>query len=187
MYATMGKMLIVQPDQKQAPCHPLLPPGGALYEVRHPTRDVYEDTLKDPHSETMAMAKEVRSAERSFLNTPHPLEILIDPASYGSEGTISRDHDCASYVRALNTALKKEFRKWRRLDKDQKRIRSPLKRSKSGKRYSRPVKESKCSMETGRIVTESNNLQRSVSLLESEENVSSRDVASDSQMEPLSR
>lgn len=187
MYATMGKMLIVQPEQQQAPHHPLLPPGGALYEVRHPKHDIYQDTLKDPHSQTMAMAKEVRSAERSFLNTPHPLEILIDPASYGSEGTISRDHDCASYVRALNTALKKEFRKFRRLDRDQKRIRTPLKRSKSGKRYSRPVKDAKSSIENGPIVTENNKLQRSRSFSELEENGSRRDVASDSQMEPLSR
>ncbi|KAG0576483.1 hypothetical protein KC19_5G083600 [Ceratodon purpureus] len=187
MYATMGKMLIVQPDQQQAPHHPLLPPGGALYEVRHPKHDIYQDTLKDPHSQTMAMAKEVRSAERSFLNTPHPLEILIDPASYGSEGTISRDHDCASYVRAVNTALKKEFRKWRRLDRDQKRIRTPLKRSKSGKRYSRPGKDTKSSVENGPIAADSNKLQRSRSFSELEENASRRDIASDSQMEPLSR
>ena len=186
MYATMGKMLIVQPDEQQAPYHPFLPPGAALYEVRHPKHDIYQDTLRDPHSQTTAFAKEVRSAERSFLNTPHPLEILIDPTSYGSEGTISRDHDANSYFRALNTVLKKEFRKWRRLDRDQKRIRTPLKRLKSGKRYSRPVKDAKSSIESGLIVTESNKLQRSCSFLDLEENASRRDAASGSQME-LSR
>lgn len=29
-------------------------------------------------------------AERAFLNSPHPLDILSDPGAYGSDGSVSR-------------------------------------------------------------------------------------------------
>ncbi|XP_024375693.1 phospholipase A1 PLIP3, chloroplastic [Physcomitrium patens] len=176
MYAWMGKMYIVQPDQQQAPHHPLLPPGGALYAVRHPKHDIYEDTIKDPHSQAMRYAKEVRSAERSFLNSPHPLEILSDPASYGSEGTISRDHDAGQYLLAINTALREAFKRWRQQDKDKGRLWStPIKIKKPGKRLFRSFS------------SERNKLRRSASFVELEAHTIRGDVASDSQTEPISR
>jgi hypothetical protein len=174
MYAAMGKMLILQPDSQQAPVHPFLPPGGALYEVRHPEHDVYGASLTDPHGVTMAASNEIRSAERSFLNTPHPLEILSDPGSYGPEGTISRDHDSRQYLRAVNTALKEEFKRW---EQRRRLWGAPLKRSKSlGKRF--PPRSIPALEVLNHNCTDMNRVDRSIRVEDAN--------AADSQMEPLS-
>ncbi|KAL9250600.1 Phospholipase A1 PLIP1, chloroplastic-like protein [Drosera capensis] len=88
LYAPLGKIFILQPEDKISPPHPLLPPGTALYEL---------DKTK---------SKSTGSAFRAFLNNPHPLETLSDPAAYGSEGTILRDHDSSNYLMAVNGVLK---------------------------------------------------------------------------------
>lgn len=184
--------MILQPDQQQAPSHPLLPPGSALYQVRHPNSVGSEDSsITDPHSHASMLAKEVRSAERSFLNSPHPLEILSDPGSYGSDGTISRDHDAASYYKALNTTLKEEFKKLRRLNRDQRRrLWGPsLTRTNSGKRIHRPVASDSVTATDSkdRVITKDRSkLRRSVSFLATDDK-NLKDIPSDSQMEPLSR
>jgi len=88
LYSPLGKIFILQPAEKLSPSHPWLPPGCALY------------TLNTTQPATAAMAL------RAFLNAPHPLETLSDPAAYGSEGTILRDHDSSNYAKATNGVMR---------------------------------------------------------------------------------
>lgn len=98
IYAPMGEMVIMQPEEDQAPGHPLLPPGSGLYSLKIPSQlGVTENANENP----IRLAKELQSAERAFLNVPHPIEILSDRRAYGSDGTIFRDHDCRNYLKAL--------------------------------------------------------------------------------------
>ncbi|XP_010261536.1 PREDICTED: uncharacterized protein LOC104600342 [Nelumbo nucifera] len=93
LYGPMGRLYILQPDEKSSPPHPLLPPGTALY--------VLNETLCG--SRVM-----IASALRAFLNSPHPLETLSDPKAYGSEGTILRDHESINYSKAVNGVLRQQ-------------------------------------------------------------------------------
>lgn len=125
IYAPMGEMVIMQPEDDQAPGHPLLPQGSGLYSLRTPRQiEITQEMNKNP----LRQARELQSAERAFLNVPHPLEILSDRNAYGSEGTISRDHDCRNYLKALHrmqhiNALKqrKEWKQRRRALKELRR------------------------------------------------------------------
>ncbi|KAL3615706.1 hypothetical protein CASFOL_041367 [Castilleja foliolosa] len=93
MYTPMGKIFILQPDEKSSPPHPLLPPGRALYAFNRKNNS--------------SLAK---SAIRAFLNSPHPIETLSDPKAYGSEGTILRDHESSNYLKALNEVIRQHTR-----------------------------------------------------------------------------
>lgn len=88
LYTPLGQIFILQPDERLSQSHPLLPPGNALY------------ALNKSQSHTAAIAL------KAFLNTPHPLETLSDPRAYGSEGTIIRDHDSSTYLKAVNGVLR---------------------------------------------------------------------------------
>ncbi|KAM6583897.1 hypothetical protein CsatB_010899 [Cannabis sativa] len=88
LYSPMGKLFILQPDERSSPPHPLLPPGCALYFLDKTQRGFSSRVL------------------RAFLNNPHPLETLSDPTAYGSEGTILRDHDSSNYLKAVNGVLR---------------------------------------------------------------------------------
>ncbi|KAJ9188240.1 hypothetical protein P3X46_003612 [Hevea brasiliensis] len=88
LYSPLGKLFILQPDEKSSPRHPFLPPGSALYELDK-TRRGYSTSVLN-----------------AFLNCPHPLETLSDPTAYGSEGTILRDHDSSNYLKAVNRVLR---------------------------------------------------------------------------------
>lgn len=90
LYSPMGKLFILQPDEKSSPPHPLLPPGNALYTIEKIQYGIHNNAL------------------RTFLNSPHPLETLSDPTAYGSEGTILRDHDSSNYLKAVNAILRKD-------------------------------------------------------------------------------
>ncbi|OWM68660.1 phospholipase A1 PLIP1, chloroplastic [Punica granatum] len=90
LYSPMGKLFILQPDEKTSPPHPLLPSGSALYAL---------DKEKCGFSP---------KAVRAFINRPHPLDTLSDPSAYGSEGAILRDHDSSNYLKALNGVLREQ-------------------------------------------------------------------------------
>ncbi|EHA8591535.1 hypothetical protein COCNU_scaffold069980G000010 [Cocos nucifera] len=92
LYSPLGKTYILQPDDKSSPPHPLLPPGAALYILDGKNAAEWGKTKKAT----------VAGALRAFLNSPHPLETLSDPAAYGSDGTILRDHDSSNYLKAMN-------------------------------------------------------------------------------------
>lgn len=107
MYSPMGKIFILQPDQKSSPPHPFLPPGIALYALTN--------TKITPH-------QFLKNAIRAFLNSPHPLETLSDPTAYTSEGTIKRDHDSSNYLKAINAVIRQE------------RVKNAVKRAKRGRK-----------------------------------------------------
>ncbi|CAI5510349.1 unnamed protein product [Closterium sp. Naga37s-1] len=100
VYAPMGHMMVLQPDPAKAPPHPLLPPGTALYHLAHPSAPIQARL-------------ELRAAQLAFLNNPHPLETLSDPAAYGTEGTISRDHDPRNYTGTLTSLALQAVRRVR--------------------------------------------------------------------------
>lgn len=106
--------MILQPDDRQSPNHPFLPGGSGLYVMAPPGVGTCCDAA-------------LRSAQRAFLNSPHPLEILSDPGAYGSEGTIVRDHDPNGYTRAINHVLRREHKRLRRrLREVRRKLWSPL-------------------------------------------------------------
>ncbi|KAI8544979.1 hypothetical protein RHMOL_Rhmol07G0007400 [Rhododendron molle] len=88
LYSPMGKIFILQPDEKSSPPHPLLPSGSAFYAVENTRCSFTQNALK------------------AFLNSPHPLETLSNPTAYGSEGTILRDHDSSNYLKAVNGVIR---------------------------------------------------------------------------------
>ncbi|KAI0529429.1 hypothetical protein KFK09_001978 [Dendrobium nobile] len=110
LYAPMGKLLILQPEQKFSPHHHLLPSGSGLY------------LMELPLEETKESMKLLQSAQYAFLNTPHPLEILSDGSAYGSEGTIFRDHDVNSYLRSIRMVVGKELRHIRKTKRVRRRF-----------------------------------------------------------------
>ncbi|XP_073147519.1 phospholipase A1 PLIP1, chloroplastic [Henckelia pumila] len=92
LYSPMGKIFILQPDEKSSPPHPLLPQGSALYALDNTNSSL------------------TKNAFRAFLNAPHPLETLSDPSAYGSEGTIIWDHDSSNYLKAMNEVIRQHTR-----------------------------------------------------------------------------
>ncbi|XP_022757909.1 uncharacterized protein LOC111305020 [Durio zibethinus] len=102
LYAPMGQLLILQPDEKFSPHHHLLPSGTGLYLLSCP--------LSDDDSEQ----KLLWAAQRIFFNSPHPLEILSDRSAYGSEGTIQKDHDMRSYLKSVRGVIRQELNRIRK-------------------------------------------------------------------------
>ncbi|KAM0954444.1 putative fungal lipase-like domain, alpha/Beta hydrolase, phospholipase A1 PLIP1/2/3 [Dioscorea sansibarensis] len=98
LYAPMGKLLILQPEDDFSPHHHLLPEGSGLYLLGHASSD-------NDDSDRLLQA-----AQLAFLNSPHPLEILIDLGAYGSQGTVYRDHDVISYWECMNSLTRREQR-----------------------------------------------------------------------------
>ncbi|KAK2419383.1 alpha/beta-Hydrolases superfamily protein [Trifolium repens] len=88
LYSPLGKIFILQPDEKTSPPHPLLPSESAFYQL--------DNTICGYSPKVLS----------TFLNQPHPIETLSDPTAYGSEGTILRDHDSSNYLKAVNGILK---------------------------------------------------------------------------------
>ncbi|WVZ96630.1 hypothetical protein U9M48_042243 [Paspalum notatum var. saurae] len=98
LYAPMGEVLILQPNEKLSPHHHLLPAGIGLYLFGAQTKD----------SDTSPTA--LQPALSAFFNSPHPLEILRDAGAYGPKGTVHRDHDVHSYLRSVRAVLRQETR-----------------------------------------------------------------------------
>lgn len=107
LYAPMGELLILQPEEKFSPHHDLLPSGCGLYLLTCSVSDGAENLL--------------RAAKTVFLNSPHPLEILRDRAAYGSEGIILRDHDMNSYLKSVRDVIRQELNYIRKAKREQRR------------------------------------------------------------------
>ncbi|XP_010921525.4 phospholipase A1 PLIP2, chloroplastic-like [Elaeis guineensis] len=110
LYAPMGKLLILQPEEKFSPHHHLLPPASGLYLLGNSLLDSDDS------------ARLLQAAKLAFLNTPHPLEILSDRSAYGSEGTIYRDHDVNSYVSSVRGVIHQQLILIRKAKKEQHRL-----------------------------------------------------------------
>ncbi|CAL5331799.1 unnamed protein product [Camellia sinensis] len=113
LYSPMGKIFILQPDEKTSPPHPLLPPGSALYALENTQCSITNNALG------------------AFLNSPHPLETLKNPTAYGSEGTILRDHDSGNYLKAVNAVIRQNTKMVVRKVRKQRSLLWPLLTSKS--------------------------------------------------------
>ncbi|XP_058076534.1 phospholipase A1 PLIP2, chloroplastic-like [Magnolia sinica] len=109
LYAPMGELLILQPDENFSPQHHLLPSGSGLYLLGHPV------------SNSADLARQLQAAQAVFLNSPHPLEILSDPSAYGSDGAIYRDHDMNSYLRSVRGVIRQELKHIRKAKREQRR------------------------------------------------------------------
>ncbi|XP_065860403.1 phospholipase A1 PLIP2, chloroplastic isoform X2 [Euphorbia lathyris] len=109
LYAPMGELLILQPDEKYSPHHHLLPSGSGLY------------FLNIPLSDNNDAEKLLRAAQTVFLNSPHPLEILSDRSAYGSEGAIHRDHDIGSYLKSVRSVIRQELNQIRKARREHRR------------------------------------------------------------------
>ncbi|KAK8588203.1 hypothetical protein V6N13_087147 [Hibiscus sabdariffa] len=109
LYAPMGQIMILQPDEKFSPHHHLLPSGTGLYCL--------SGQLSDNDNEE----KLLWAAQRVFFNSPHPLEILSDRSAYGSEGTIQRDHDMNSYLKCVRGVIRQEQKRMRKTRREQRR------------------------------------------------------------------
>ncbi|PON61682.1 Fungal lipase-like domain containing protein [Parasponia andersonii] len=109
LYAPMGDLLILQPDEKFSPNHHLLPSGTGLYLLTHPLSD------------TDDAEKLLRDAKSVFFNSPHPLEILRDRSAYGSEGAIQRDHDMNSYLKCVRGFIRQELNHVRKAKREHRR------------------------------------------------------------------
>ncbi|KAK9147019.1 hypothetical protein Sjap_006922 [Stephania japonica] len=114
LYAQMGEILILQPDEKVAPCHDLLPSGVGFYRLTRPLSE-----YGDPD-------KQLRAAQTVFLNSPHPLEILSDRSAYGSGGSICRDHDMKCYLKAVRSVIRLELRRIREQKEHHRQVWWPL-------------------------------------------------------------
>lgn len=113
LYTPLGKMFILQPDEKSSPHHPLLPPGSALYAMENTQRG------------------SAKTALRVFLNSPHPIETLQHPTAYGSDGTILRDHDSSNYLKAVNGIIRQHTKNCKKKPREQKNVLWPLLTSQS--------------------------------------------------------
>ncbi|GFQ02449.1 hypothetical protein PHJA_002388800 [Phtheirospermum japonicum] len=109
LYAPMGELLILQPDNKFSPSHDLLPSGSGLYLLTCQESDITE------------AEKQIQAAQAVFLNSPHPLEILSDRSAYGSGGSIQRDHDMNSYLKSVRNVIRQELSRVRKARRDKRR------------------------------------------------------------------
>ncbi|KAL3648096.1 hypothetical protein CASFOL_009064 [Castilleja foliolosa] len=109
LYAPMGELLILQPDNNFSPSHDLLPTGSGLY------------LLTCRESDMIEADKQIQAAQAVFLNSPHPLEILSDRSAYGSGGSIQRDHDMSSYLKSVRNVIRLELGRIRKARRDKRR------------------------------------------------------------------
>ena len=105
----MGKLLILQPEEKFSPHHHLLPPGSGLY--------LLVDSLLDSDDS----ARLLQAAQSAFINIPHPLEILSHRSAYGPQGTVYRDHNMNSYLRSFRAVIHQELQLIRKAKREQRR------------------------------------------------------------------
>ncbi|KAI3693986.1 hypothetical protein L1987_76943 [Smallanthus sonchifolius] len=123
LYTPMGKMFIIQPDEKSSPHHPLLPPGSALYVMENTNRG------------------STKTALRAFLNSPHPIETLQHPSAYGSDGTILKDHDSSNYLKAVNGIIRQHTKTIIKKPREQRNVLWPLLTSQSPHYWSQETKQ----------------------------------------------
>ncbi|KAI3681849.1 hypothetical protein L6452_36654 [Arctium lappa] len=122
LYTPLGKMFILQPDEKSSPHHPLLPRGSALYAMEN------------------TQCGSTKNALRSFLNSPHPIETLQHPSAYGSDGTILRDHDSSNYLKAVNGIIRQHTKMFIKKPREQRNLLWPLLTSQSPHYWSQETK-----------------------------------------------
>ncbi|CAL4964436.1 unnamed protein product [Urochloa decumbens] len=117
LYAPMGEVLILQPEERLSPHHHLLPPDSGIYHLGGGA-----SSSSARRSDGDASLPQLRSALSAFFNSPHPLEILKDGGAYGPRGTVYRDHDVNSYLRSVRAVVRKEARRAREAERERWRL-----------------------------------------------------------------
>lgn len=113
LYAPMGEVLILQPDERLSPHHHLLPPDSGIYHLSGGA---------SASGNGNGSLSQLRSALSAFFNSPHPLEILKDGDAYGPRGSVYRDHDVNSYLRSVRAVVRKEARRAREAERERWRL-----------------------------------------------------------------
>jgi hypothetical protein len=119
LYAPMGEVLILQPDERLSPHHHLLPPDSGIYHLGGGGGGGGAGTAANAGEGSLP---QLRSALSAFFNSPHPLEILKDGAAYGPRGSVYRDHDVNSYLRSVRAVVRKEARRAREAERERWRL-----------------------------------------------------------------
>ncbi|CAD7699851.1 unnamed protein product [Ostreobium quekettii] len=106
LFNFIGDMLVVQPSKELGIVqgdgyHSLLPECTDLFLIEEPGHSAKGSVGTGPDGE----ARSRREALSSLFDSPHPLEILADPRSYGDMGKISRYHNPGSYTKAIKSVL----------------------------------------------------------------------------------
>ena len=91
----------VQPSDLKHPSQSLLPAEAGLY-LFDPQSEAATD---GPIGHNKASAATRDAALLQFMNSPHPMEMLGKPESYGAHGTIMRYHRITHYSAALASLL----------------------------------------------------------------------------------
>lgn len=120
LYAPMGEVLILQPDERLSPHHHLLPPDSGIYHLGGGGGGGGAGGTAANAGE--GSLPQLRSALSAFFNSPHPLEILKDGAAYGPRGSVYRDHDVNSYLRSVRAVVRKEARRAREAERERWRL-----------------------------------------------------------------
>ncbi|CAO2207748.1 unnamed protein product [Urochloa humidicola] len=121
LYAPMGEVLILQPEERRSPHHHLLPPDSGIYRLGS-GGGASSSWARRSSSSDEASLPQLRSALSAFFNSPHPLEILKDRGAYGPGGSVYRDHDVNSYLRSVRAVVRKEARRAREAERERWRL-----------------------------------------------------------------
>lgn len=120
LYSALGTMMVMQPDRHKFVCepdHPLLPPGPGLYYFSESNSDSDPDAVQPIQSSSYSntdleiscppgrVPPSARDAFLEFMDNPHPLETLAEPAAYLDKGSISRYHHPEHLTMALGRLI----------------------------------------------------------------------------------
>lgn len=111
LYSFIGEVFVLQPEanrkyvKNDEGYHPQLPQGAGLFQITEATKGLTESVKWRRTGEVSGCVESQKEAILSFMDNPHPLEILGDAKAYGELGTISRYHNPAHYKNALGSVL----------------------------------------------------------------------------------
>lgn len=140
LYHLLGQQVIMQPSSSLTWVagdaeHPLVPPGPGLWRVAAPTTlsqltaRLYLRQGRAEEARAAAAGGAAGAQQRAylmphvpqaatpseallhFMDKPHPLTILADPAAYGHKGIISRYHNPDNYAMALRELARHSVRR----------------------------------------------------------------------------
>ncbi|KAK2080100.1 hypothetical protein QBZ16_002496 [Prototheca wickerhamii] len=124
LYRHVGRLYVLQPPESlrfagPGSFHPLLPRRPGLFRVVDKMLQAEGDseTSREHNSSSSSGASssiaDPDDAIWELLNSPHPLETLADPRSYGRSGAISRFHNPDNYTIACGAVLRSRGRRLR--------------------------------------------------------------------------
>lgn len=125
LYRHVGRLYVLQPPESlrfagPGSFHPLLPRRPGLFRVVDKMwpaggdpETMDRDQVSSSSSGSSSIIADPDDAIWELLNSPHPLETLADPRSYGRSGAISRFHNPDNYTIACGAVLRSRGRRLR--------------------------------------------------------------------------